>query len=328
MEAGVVPPAHTAVFMPMTTMSKEIICYAKNFVDSDDFFDFKNKYGQFRGGNSISDALWLCARLIMRCGYKLQLPNVVLFTNEAQPLLAGSPEFQKCLVRANDLRELGVFLMVVPMDDEFQFEVFYKELICTINDKDPETWGAPDPASLRESLQNKVFERDARKSCLRYFNLTLSPDLKISCALHSFTRSTILPKVVHLLRETNQVVVSKRSYYVVEHPVDDGSEAIERTLLPGELRKYQDIGGRKIYFTPEELAITKSMIAPSMKLLGFKPLDQLPVRWYVKSARFLYPNEGEIKGSSRLFRALWERCIQKRKYALCVFAQVRKVAPR
>lgn len=328
MEAGVVPPPNTAVFMPMTTMSKESICYAKNFMESDDFFDFNNKYGQFQGGNSISDALWLCARLIMRCGYKLQLSNIVLFTNEAKPLLAGSQEFQKCLVRANDLRELGVYLMVVPMDDEFEFETFYKELICTINDKDPETWRAPDPASQREGLKNKIFERDARKSCLRYFNLTLGPNLQISCGLHSFTRATTLPKSVHLLRETNQVVVSKRSYYVTEHHPDNESETTVRALLPGELRKYQDIGGRKIFFTPEELATTKSMIAPGMKLLGFKPLDQLPVRCFVKGSRFLYPNDSEIKGSSRLFRTLWERCIQKHKFAMCVFAQVRKVAPR
>lgn len=327
MEAGVVAPAHTAIFMPMTTMSKENICYVKNFMESDDFFGFDIKYGVFRG-NSISDALWLCARSIMRCGYKLQLSNIVLFTNEAEPLVAGSQEFQKCLVRANDLRELGVYLMVVPMDDAFEFDPFYKELICTINDKDPETWRAPDPASLREGLQNKVFERDARRSCLRYFNLTLGPNLQISCGLHSFTCSTSLPKVVHLLRETNQVVISKRSYYITEAPRDDMSDAVTRALLPGELRKYQDIGGRKICFTPEELATTKSMIAPGMKLLGFKPIDQLPVRCYIKGSRFLYPNDSEIKGSSRLFRALWERCILQRKYALCVFAQVRKVAPR
>lgn len=298
-------------------------------MESDDFFDFDNKFGHFAGGNSISDAFWLCSRLIMRCGYKLQLSTVVLFTNDPQPIRAGSQEFQKCLVRANDLRELGVYLMVVPMvDDEFEFDTFYKELICTINDKDPETWRTPDPSALRNDLKNKVFERDARRSCLRFFSLTLGPNLQISCGLHSFTRVTYLPRSVHLLRDTNQVVISKRSYYVTEHPRDDISDDVVRALLPGELRKYQDIGGRKIYFTPEELATTKSMIAPGMKLLGFKPLDQLPVRCFVKPARFLYPNDSEIKGSSRLFRALWERCMEKRKFALCVFVQVRKVAPR
>lgn len=102
----------------------------------------------------------------------------------------------------------------------------------------------------------------------------------------------------------------------------------DKRLLPGEQRKVQEVGGQRIIFTPDELTKLKSMVEPGMKLLGFKPMSQLPTNCAMKSCRFMFPDEKNIKGSKKLFRALWEKCIEKDKYAMCVFAQIRKVAPR
>lgn len=111
---------------------------------------------------------------------------------------------------------------------------------------------------------------------------------------------------------------------------DEDSMEIQfnKRLLPGEQRKVQEVGGQRIIFTPDELTKLKSMVEPGMKLLGFKPMSQLPSNCAMKSCRFMFPDEKNIKGSKKLFRALWEKCIEKDKYAMCVFAQIRKVAPR
>lgn len=93
-----VAPDNTAIFMHLSTMSKNTITYMKHFRDSDDFFGFNNRYGTATS-ESFIDALWLCSRMFMRCGYKLKQSNIILFTNNDQPYQDPSNELDKCLVR-------------------------------------------------------------------------------------------------------------------------------------------------------------------------------------------------------------------------------------
>lgn len=44
--------------MHLSTMSKDTIAYMKHFKESDDFFDFKNRYGSATSEN-FAEALWL-----------------------------------------------------------------------------------------------------------------------------------------------------------------------------------------------------------------------------------------------------------------------------
>jgi hypothetical protein len=58
LEAGLVVPEKTAIFMPMTQSSADTIKYIKNIKESSDFFDFPNRYGHTDGDKtSIIDFL-------------------------------------------------------------------------------------------------------------------------------------------------------------------------------------------------------------------------------------------------------------------------------
>lgn len=292
---------------------------------SSDFHDFANRYGSSSAGaNSFCEALWLCSRMLVNADYKLQTSTIVLFTNNEQPHPEGSAELHKTFIRAKDLNVMNVDLMLVPMVDTFDDTKFFRELICTVSDLDAESYRRVDPAEQRMNLCRRIFRRDMKRSCLRYFNWTLGDGLEIGCGLHSFSKSAMKPRMVHMLAATNEVVESKRVYKTR----DDNETGTERRLLPGELRKYQSVGGRRVILTPEELATAKTIMAPGMKLLGFKPMAELPARWFVKPSRLLYPNDGQVKGSTKLFRTVWERCLAKQCFAVCVFVQIRKVEPR
>lgn len=102
----------------------------------------------------------------------------------------------------------------------------------------------------------------------------------------------------------------------------------ERKLLPGEFYKSLSVCGKEIIFSVEELTTIKALISPGIRLIGFKPLSALPQRWFIKPIAFLYPNDKRIKGSTTLFRALWEKCLERQKYALCALTFRRKTAPR
>lgn len=339
-KAGIVTPPNTALFMPLDEMSKDTILYVNRFREFNEVYEFATRYGVHKEDTTLSEALWLCSRLIMRCDYKIQNTEIVLFTNDPRPMATSSTAHNQCLVRAGDMIDLGVHLWCVPTaaGDRFDYEPIYKSLLCKVNEIDADDWiEPPPPAQVRSDLLTSR-SRTVRRLCLRYFQLTLADGVAISCGLYPLTQSAPKPKSVHVLRDTNEVVVSKRHYVVAdatpgataatEDDLDNEGGVVYVPVLPSALRKYQKVGGQKIMFSIDEHAALKSIIMPGMRVLGFKPLSALPQHWLVKCVRFMYPNEQHVKGSAKLFRALWERCMAVDQFVLCSFVQMRKTKPR
>lgn len=322
-----VVPENTAIFMPLRPLDKEPIQYFKHFKDSIDFFDFENRYGQSKA-SKFSEALWLCSRHFMHCSYKLMNSTIYIFTNNEEPHSSVSSELQQTFLRAKDLHDNDVSVVLVPLIDEFDVDKFYKEFLCTVEDIDPEGFRYVPPAEQRDYLINRVYQRDYRKNCLRHIKFTLNDGLDIGCGVYGFTKSAKIPNAVKMFRDTNETVISKRNYVAEEYNEENETFEFTRKMLPGETFKCQEIGGKEIIFSSEELTKIQSLNVPGLTLLGFKPLEILPLRYLSKKVAFLYPDENTIKGSAKLFRALWEKCHEKNKFALCVLTYRRKVPPR
>lgn len=315
--------------MPMNPLSKEHIQYFKSFKNSKDYFDFKNKYGSAPATtSSFSEALWLCSRMFMSCGYKLMFSNIVLFTDNPQPHRPDEPEFQQAFVRANDLLKTNVNVLLVPTVDEFDMKPFFKEFLCTVTDVESDAFRTLSPEEQRTSMKNRVYQKFYRTMCQRYLNVSLADGLEFACGVYTFTRNTKTPTSVKILAESNDVVVAKRSYMGEVYNEETNEMEFTQKLLPGELFKCTEIGGKEVIFSAEEVTSMKSMVPPGIRVLGFKPLSVLPERCFIKKLAFLYPAEERVKGSAKLFRALWEKCLEKEKYVLCALTYRRKVPPR
>lgn len=235
-----------------------------------------------------------------------------------------------------------------------------------IEDKDEFRWHKP--SDQRYLLENRLYRRNYRKNCLRHIKWELGDGLAIGCDVHSFTRSALKPTAIKIDRATNDVIISKRSQVAITSTetinadVDVAASAVsvaasavsvpdsgigssgnairvnsqpqieneinETKAMPGQIYKSQSVCGSDILFNLEEMTNLKSIMHPGIRLLGFKPITTLKTRWFVKHHCFLYPDESKIKGSTKLFRALWERCMEKEKYALCVITMQRKSTPR
>uniref|UniRef100_A0A182JCI6 ATP-dependent DNA helicase 2 subunit 1 n=1 Tax=Anopheles atroparvus TaxID=41427 RepID=A0A182JCI6_ANOAO len=140
-------------------------------------------------------------------------------------------------------------------------------------------------------------------------------------------RKTRFPRKVKVLRSTNEIVVTKRVY--VSSTFQEGSEEVEtKPLLPGEQRRSITIGGETISFKPEEMGLMKQILPPGIRLLGFKPASKILVTNHLRGSLFLYPNEDQINGSTTLFRALHEKCLEKEQIAYCIMTLRRKCAPK
>lgn len=180
-----------------------------------------------------------------------------------------------------------------------------------------------------------------RKACQRHINFELADSVSLSCDIYSLTRSAHKPNSISMMRENKEVLVGTRVHFVQEaNPnnadVDnqDNVESVERVriipreVLPGQMFKSQTICGKEILFSLEEMRAFKDIESTGLRLIGFKSLKQLKPRWMVRHCLFLYPNEKKVNGSTKLFRALWQKCLQKEKYALCTLTERRGRPPK
>ena len=73
----------------------------------------------------------------------------------------------------------------------------------------------------------------------------------------------------------------------------------------------------KAYITDDELKAIKDLGEPGLRLMGFKSLDRLKNEHNYRSSYFLYPDDSNVRGSTRSFSALLSGMLELQQYAVC-----------
>lgn len=231
------------------------------------------------GDGNFAEALYLCIKMISKSLYKLCSSQIVIFTDKHQPNQPGSTEFQQTFEKAKELQQLRVNLVVVPFTAEFDENLFWKQFICTVLDCHVNDFKFTKFSNDRQVLINCYCER-----CLKYFIISIEGKVKFGAVLYNSSIKNI--------KKINETYTGT---------------------------KYQEFGQEKIFFRPEEIDSLNNLMEPSeMRLLGFKSGSHLLNDQYLKTSSFIYPDETQIKGSTCIFSALWQKCIEKDKIAICI----------
>ncbi|KAG7177194.1 ATP-dependent DNA helicase 2 subunit 1-like [Homarus americanus] len=69
----------------------------------------------------------------------------------------------------------------------------------------------------------------------------------------------------------------------------------------------------------DEVSKLKQVYDAGIHLLGFKPISSVKLYYHVRSADLIYPDEKSVKGSTKMFAALLERCIARKVVAIVRF---------
>lgn len=205
-------PKNTAIVVPMQLISVACIDYIKTWRYSDNGEDFMEDYGCInQNADAFVEMLWLCSRMLTSCDYKLASASIVLLTVDNNPLGGNREATQRAFVRARDLRTLNVDLVLAPViaDGTFDMEPFYRELICTVSDLDPETFDLMNTGDILESLTMRSYQRDYRRTCQRYFNLDLGGGLLVGCGLYGLWQWAPMPKGLLMNAPDNEVCIRK-----------------------------------------------------------------------------------------------------------------------
>lgn len=319
--------------MPVQQIEASLIRYIKNMQQSDDLMDFKNKFGHTSDAK-ISDVLWLCTTMFTNARKVIKSRNIIWFTDEDSPNVSGqSQAFQK----AKDLQQLQIEVVFCPLISEFDGEKFYRELVCQIMKIDLDEFEFPEPMLDEKHLLGPMTRRGHKNRAMAYLEFEISSALKFGVGVYSNKRKDkAILSTVQLLRKDNSEIKRKRftKFAYKRSSEDAGSDDEEgeldyEHLNPADAYKFLDIGDEKVKFTTLEAFEIKQVMNPKLKLLAFKPKSFVNECYYfIKSQSFLYPHDGRIKNSSKLFRALWEKMIADDKVAVCAYTMRMKSFPR
>jgi len=225
-------------------------------------------------------------------------------------------------VRAKDLYDLGVVIELFPISRPghgFARATFYDDIVYRAASSDPE---APAPIStaaktslsgngitLLQSLLSSINSKAAPKRALFSLPFEIGPGLKIS------VKGYILIKRQEPARSC-YVWVGGETPQIVAGSTTRMAEDTARTVEKMEIRKAYKFGGETVTFTPEELSALKSFDEPGIRILGFKPLDTLPMWATTRAPMFMYPSETDYIGSTRVFSALQQKLLRDKKMGL------------
>ncbi|KHJ89063.1 Ku70/Ku80 beta-barrel domain protein [Oesophagostomum dentatum] len=96
-------------------------------------------------------------------------------------------------------------------------------------------------------------------------------------------------------------------------------EVESRTRAKFELKKAIKIGGECIVSEQSEIEELGRFDAKGIVLLGFRPISEVNFTNHIQPSRFIYPDESNVLGSACLYRALLERCWERKMAMICRF---------
>ncbi|VDM77529.1 unnamed protein product [Strongylus vulgaris] len=239
-------------------------------------------------------------------------------------------------------RTMGEFSVVLlRKEDEDDDEAY---------EKDTRVWRQLDPnigaSSTIEDLETQVFQKTFSLRAFSNISFELGPGVKFSVAVYALASEARPPAKEYVDYDT-EAPVEKRQVWLpkdeeqsqsftrshgpqVKEEVDSQTDVLEdtkwleeeidnRTRVKFELKKAIKIGGECIVSEQSEIEELGRFDAKGIVLLGFRPISEVNLMNHIQPSRFIYPDESNVLGSACLYRALLERCWERKMAMICRF---------
>ncbi|KAI5300653.1 clathrin associated protein complex large subunit [Ascosphaera atra] len=285
-------------------------------------------------GVSMSNVLFCANQIFTTKAANFTSRRLFLVTDNDNPHENNKTLRQASAVRARDLYDLGVTIELFPIskpDQEFDRAKFYDDIVYSSLPNDPEFPGLPeeqpkissgDGLSLLSSLLQSVTSKNVPKRA-QFSNipLELGPGLTISVNGYLIFKRQAPQRSCYIWQKGEKPQIVK-GFTTLQ--ADDTAREVQKP----EVRKAYTFGGEQISFSEEEQKKLRNFGPPVIRVLGFKPLSDLPFWASVKHSTLIYPSEADYVGSTRVFSALWQTLLKKERWGLTWYIPRRNAAPR
>ncbi|KAG0723038.1 X-ray repair cross-complementing protein 6 [Chionoecetes opilio] len=195
------------------------------------------------------------------------------------------------------------------MGASFDIKKFYKDLIITDDmDEEEEEMGGRvsremrtlvDPTTRFDELFSRVKLLESKQRVTAKLVFKIAPEVQMGVGLYTLVRSSRKQTKRQLSKSNNEQVRVIRK----DHLPRTGE-----LVYPSDREYCAKYGKEDIGFSKSEARNVINVFPPGIELLGFQPKSWLKNLYHYKAAKFIYPQEAWIKGSTKLFSALLERC--------------------
>ncbi|KAJ0408746.1 hypothetical protein P43SY_001970 [Pythium insidiosum] len=320
---------HVYEFQPLGYASAQRIKELQALLD--DARDLPRELQSMRNSDALafSNALWHCGIAFSAASLKKRdSQRVWIFTNDDGCVAPDADETARIQTQVRNhvelQRTLNLFYIPPPGRDTFDLARFYA---CAFRDFSRDDAGASDapflqpafPVTSLDELMESSLRKRFHKRRLTTFPLHVTKDVSIGVELYATTVLQRKSVPVALDASTNAPLKSETKWLC-----DDTGAYLQAD----EIKKYIAYGGKRVYFTRDDLVQIKYYDAPGLQLICFKPMSSLAWNANIRAPYFVYPCDGYIEGSATAFVALLRAMRKKDKYALARLIARRTSEPR
>nr|XP_033322140.1 X-ray repair cross-complementing protein 6 [Megalopta genalis] len=267
----------------------------------------------------LHDVLWHASRIY--CAVRVTMParRVILFTCTDNPPLTNDDEKRRIVVEAKSYGDIGLHLHVVGLGENWDHNVFYRDLEILSEKIDSEDYKRP---SINDLLQQiKLPSRTMAKLPWRIGgNVVLDVNVTNLNVKRQYLKKTWISK------ETNVPLIARRFRMTEESDDEDGEPKKLNYVLDTDLRKYKVFGGKKIYFTIPEKMYLGNFYQSGIDLICLKPIFYHPL-YHCRSPYLVTPGKSNRKDNTLLFAALLEKCNSRNLMAICAVTMRKHSSP-
>jgi ATP-dependent DNA helicase 2 subunit 1 len=174
--------------------------------------------------------------------------------------------------------------------------------------------------SLLQSLLSSINSKAAPRRALFSLPLEIGPGLKVGVKGYTLIKRQEVVKSCYVWVGGEQIQIATG---VTSHIAEDTARTVEKA----EIRKAFSFGGEQVIFTEEESRALRNFGDPVIRIIGFKPMELLPEWANYKCPVFIYPDEVDFVGSTRVFSALHRKLLSSQKFAVVWFIARRNATP-
>ncbi|RMX66668.1 hypothetical protein DD238_006606 [Peronospora effusa] len=315
--------------------------------------DVQSAFGSMENSEnfSFSNALWQCGISFSNAKYAVKLIIIIsisplhcshsslkkkdsqriwIFTNDDSSQAPDTEEvdrIQKQVQNHTELkRTLNFFYITPPGKKRFELAKFYgcsfKDLSADFDEEaiENEAYFQPAfPVGSLDDLMDGSLRKRFRKRRLTTIPLHITKGVSIGVELYA---------LVIVQRKNTPVALDASTNTPLKVETKWLCEDTGAYLTPDQIKKYIDFGGKRVYFTRDDLIEIKHYDAPGLQLICFKPVSALNWNENIRSPYFVYPSDGYIEGSSTAFMAILNSMLRKQKFALARLIARKTSEPR
>lgn len=278
----------------------------------------KEEFQKTFGGHSScnwEEAFWLVGTIFNNFDKKFGEKTLFTLTDTDQPFDSGdATKSRRIQQKWKDLTDNDIRVQLLPLSADFDGEKFWNQ--CAENQV---SFSKESADQLLEELLLNIRRKEYKKRATANIPFCLGGDVEFSVGIFTTIAPARVPSAVHLEREKNEEVATKTSYF---------NEETGEKLLPSDMTKFQTYGGKRIALDFDEVEQLRRLQPAGMTLLGFKPISSLKPEYHYRTSQFIYPDEKSVKGSTRVFRALLDRCLKIQVTPICRIVPRRNMPPR